>query len=92
MIRQADGTGAMQIAQPDEEWVTRARWRAVYAADATTLQVDDTDIGTLRAGTLVYSDHGDRQRWRVRPVDPLATRAWWMEFTPHSTPHPGATR
>lgn len=84
MIRQTDGTGTMQAAVPEDEWISRARWRALYAADATTLQVDDTDIGTLRAGTLVYSQHADRQRWRVRPVDPLATRAWWMAFTPHA--------
>lgn len=85
MLRTSTGHGAMHLALPDTEWVSRAPWRGLYAADTMTLQIDDTDaVTTAAGGTLVYSDHGARQRWRLRPQDPLAARAWWLEFTPHA--------
>lgn len=87
MVRQDAGRGAMAIAVPDEEHVSAAPWRALYAADATRLQIDDTDAATLPGGTLLWSDHAARQRWRVEPIDASAARAWWLEFRPH----PGAS-
>lgn len=78
MVNQAAGRGEMACATPDEEWLQRAAWRACFAADAATLQIDDTDAAVLRPGTLIWSDHAQRQRWRLRFTDPLAARAWWL--------------
>jgi len=81
MVRRDTGSGALAVAEPDVEHVSRARWRAVYAADATRLLIDDTDAATLQPGTLLWSDHATRQRWRAEPLDPSAARAWWIEFS-----------
>lgn len=80
MVRTDAGRGSLWRARPDDEWFASNAWRALYAADAMTLQIDDTDVAALRAGTLIWSDHAQRQRWRVRPADPLATRGWWLSF------------
>ena len=78
MVNQAAGRGEMARAVADGEWLHRAAWRACFAADAATLQIDDTDVATLRPGTLIWSDHAQRQRWRLRFTDLLAARAWWL--------------
>jgi environmental stress-induced protein Ves len=83
IVRAEAGHGAMAIALPDEEHVSAAAWRGLYAADATRLQIDDTDAALAPAGTLLWSDHAARQRWRVEPADTSAARAWWLEFRPH---------
>jgi environmental stress-induced protein Ves len=84
MVRRDAGVGAMRIAVPDEEHLSPASWRALYAADAMRLQINDADAATLAAGTLLWSDHAARQRWRVEPLDASAARAWWLEFHPHA--------
>jgi environmental stress-induced protein Ves len=83
MIRRSAGSGLLAMALPNEEHVSRARWRGLFAHDATRLQIDDTDAATLQAGTLLWSDHAPRQRWRVEPLDASAARAWWIEFQPY---------
>lgn len=80
MVPMAQGRGEMWLAEPEAEWLHRAAWRGCFAADATTLQIDDTDVAALRPGTLIWSDHAQRQRWRLRPADPLAGRAWWLAY------------
>jgi environmental stress-induced protein Ves len=84
IVRSQAGRGAMAIARPDEEHLSAAAWRGLYAADATRLQIDDADAALLPAGTLLWSDHGARQRWRLEPLDVSAARAWWLEFRPHT--------
>jgi hypothetical protein len=88
IVRAAAGRGAMSIAVPDEEHVSAAAWRGLYAADATRLQIDDADAAFAPAGTLLWSDHAARQRWRVEPADASAARAWWLEFRPHEKGQP----
>jgi environmental stress-induced protein Ves len=83
MVRRSAGAGAMSMAVPGEEHVSVASWRALYAADAMTLQIDDTDAATASAGTLLWSDHAARQRWRAQPLDAAAARGWWLTFQPH---------
>lgn len=82
MVQRSAGRGAMAVAVPGQEHVSAASWRALYAADAMTLQIDDTDAATAGAGTLLWSDHAARQRWRVEPLDAAAARGWWLEFQP----------
>jgi environmental stress-induced protein Ves len=84
IVRTDAGRGVMSIAVPDEEHVSAAAWRGLYAADATRLQIDDADAALLPAGALLWSDHAAHQRWRVEPNDASAARAWWLEFRPHA--------
>lgn len=86
MVRRDAGSAALHAATPDAEWLTRAPWRGLYAADAVTLQIDDAGMSTVAAGTLVWSSAGARQRWRMRPVHAPAPRAWWIEFEPRVNP------
>ena len=62
----------------DAQWFSTAPMRALFAAEAMRLQIDDADAALLPAGTLVWSDHAARQRWRV--IDNPAPRAWWMSW------------
>jgi environmental stress-induced protein Ves len=80
LVPAAAGAGAMARAEPGVEHLANAAWRALFAADAMKLQIDDTDAATVAPGTLLWSGHGARQRWRVEPIDPSASRAWWLEF------------
>jgi len=86
MVRRDAGAGTLAVAEPDVEHVSRARWRGLFAADATRLQIDDTDVATLQPGTLLWSDHAGRQRWRVQPLDASAARAWWIDYSPSEVP------
>jgi environmental stress-induced protein Ves len=86
MVRRETGAGTLSIAEPDVEHVSRASWRGLFAADATRLQIDDTDVATLQPGVLLWSDHAARQRWRVQPPDASAARAWWIDYTPIEGP------
>jgi len=82
LVRADAGHGAMALTQPGEPWFSTAPWRALYAAAAMKLQIDDTDAARVDPGTLLWSDHAARQRWSVEPLDPAAARAWWLEFRP----------
>ena len=81
MVRSEAGRGAMVLARGGEEWVSAARWRAVFTAEAATLQIDDSDAATLPAGTLAWRDGAGQQRWRLLPGD-APVRAWWLQFKP----------
>ena len=81
MVRSDAGRGAMLLAHRGEEWVSTARLRAVYTADAATLHVDDSDAATLPAGTLAWCDGASQQRWRLKPGD-THIRACWLQFKP----------
>lgn len=81
MVRSDAGRGAMLLARSGEEWVSTAWLRAVYTADAATLQIDDSDAATLPAGTLAWCGGAGQQRWRLKPDD-APVRAWWLQFKP----------
>lgn len=81
MARSDAGRGAMLLARGSEEWVSTARLRAVYTAEAATLQVDDSGAVTLPAGTLAWCDGASQQRWRLKP-GAAPVRAWWLQFKP----------
>ncbi len=86
MLQRDAGTGALRAAEPGHEWISSAPWRGLYAADAMTLCVEGIDRDSLPAGALVWSDAGAQQRWRMRPANAQAARAWWIEFEPKASP------
>ena len=83
MVRSDAGRGAILLARAGEEWLSSARLRALYSADAATLQIDDTDAAVLQAGTLVWADDAGQQRWCLK-AGAAAARAWWLQFKPRS--------
>lgn len=89
MVRQAAGRGGMQRARLDDEWVSHAPWRALFAWVPVVLQINDTDAASVGPGTLVWSDHGAHQRWRLHAAAQGASplQAWWLEFHPQSGVH-----
>ena len=84
MARSDAGRAAMLLARGGQEWVSTAWLRAVFTADAATLQIDDRDAATLPAGTLAWHEGAGQQRWRLKPGQTPATpaRAWWLQFKP----------
>jgi environmental stress-induced protein Ves len=80
MLRRDAGQSAMRVAQPGEEWVHHAPWRALFVAVDALLQVDDHTALALPTGTLAWDDHAAHQRWGISAQQgPL--RAWWLHFT-----------
>lgn len=84
MVRSDAGRGAMRLARAGDDWVSTARLRAVYTAEAATLLIDDNDAATLPAGTLAWCDGAGQQCWRLKPGDP-PVRAWWLQFKPKAS-------
>ncbi|MBI5258894.1 MAG: HutD family protein [Burkholderiales bacterium] len=84
MLRRGAGRAAMQRVQGDDEWISTASLRAVYAAEPMILQVDEADAARLPAHALAISQHAGRQRWRVR-AESDTPLAWWLGFEPAPT-------
>ena len=81
MIRRDAGAGGMQRAVVDDEWISAAPLRALFAVQPARLQIDDADAARLPAGSLAWSAHASRQRWRVQSDDD-ALVAHWLWFRP----------
>lgn len=81
MVRRDAGTGGMQRAVVDDEWISAAPLRALFVAQPARLQIDDADAARLGAGSLAWSAHAARQRWRVQKNDD-ALVAHWLWFRP----------
>ena len=81
MIRRDAGRGAMQRAQVGEDFAPRARFRALFSADALMLQIDGSDARRLPAFALAW-DAQAHGRWRIAATRPV--RAWWLHFEPHA--------
>ena len=80
MIRRGAGHGSMQRAQAGEDFAPRAAFRALFAADALTLQRDGADALRLPALSLAWADGGAHGVWRIAADVPV--RAWWIHFQP----------
>jgi hypothetical protein len=80
MVRRDAGRGAMQRAQAGEDFAVRARFRALFAADALTLQIDGNDALRLPAFALAWDASGAHGRWRIAAE--ASVRAWWIHFEP----------
>ncbi len=89
MIRSDSGRGALRVARPGERWDSDAPLRAVFAWDATTLQVDQQTPLALPAGTLAWCEQAAQQSWLLaaaphadKSAAPPPPRAWWLHFKP----------
>jgi environmental stress-induced protein Ves len=82
MIRRGTGRGAMQRAQAGEDFAAHARFRALFTADALTLQVDGTDALQVPPFALAWADGGAHGVWRIAADAPV--RAWWIDFEPNA--------
>jgi environmental stress-induced protein Ves len=80
MLRRDAGHGAMQRAQAGEEVAPRARFRALFSADALMLQVDGSDALRVPAFALAWDASTAHGVWRIAADTPV--RAWWIHFEP----------
>lgn len=84
MVRSDAGRGAMSLVAADQDWTSSAAVRAVYTAEAATLQVDGSEPLPLPAGTLAWSDRAADQTWRLH-AGSGGTRAWWLQVKVRAT-------
>jgi environmental stress-induced protein Ves len=80
MIRRGTGRGAMQRARTGEAFAPRGRLRALFAADALTLQIDGADALQLPPYALAWDHGGAQDVWRIAAA--ASVRAWWIHFEP----------
>ena len=80
MLRREAGRGAMQRAQAGEDFAPRARFRALFSAEALLLQIDGSDALRLPAFALAWDASTAHGRWRIAGDAPV--RAWWIHFEP----------
>ncbi len=78
MARRGSGRATMQRTEAGAVFAPRHGLRALFVADAATLQIDGTDARRLQPFTLLWSDaaHG---AWRLADA-PRPPRAWWLGF------------
>ncbi len=78
MARRGCGRATMQRAEAGTVFAPRGGLRALFVADAATLQIDGADAQQLQPLTLLWSDaaHG---AWRLAD-QPTPPRAWWLGF------------
>jgi environmental stress-induced protein Ves len=85
MVRRGQGRATMQRAEPGVDFHARAALRALFCADAVTLQVDGSDARVLAPFTLLWRAGGGHGPWRLHS-ELARPRAWWMSFQPTGNP------
>jgi uncharacterized protein len=75
MARRDAGSSRLQAAHTGSDLTGSFAWRALYAADAATLEVDGW-AQPLAADTLYWTDSHDHGDWHLRQ----AGRAWWLTW------------
>ncbi|MBN8508415.1 MAG: HutD family protein [Burkholderiales bacterium] len=83
MIMREAGRGGMQRAHAGEDFAPHAAFRALFSADALTLQIDGADAARVPAMSLLWADGGAHGVWRLVAESP--PRAWWIHFEPSAT-------
>lgn len=83
MVRREAGRGAMRRARDGEDFAPRDAFRALFTADALTLQVDGADAARVPAMALLWAAGGGHGVWRIAADAP--PRAWWIHFEPRPT-------
>jgi environmental stress-induced protein Ves len=78
MGRRASGQATMQRAEPGAVFAPRRGLRALFVADAATLQVDGADALRLEPFSLAWSE-APQGVWRLADA-PVPPRAWWLGF------------
>jgi environmental stress-induced protein Ves len=81
MLKRAAGRGAMLRAERGEAFAPRGRFRALFAADALTLQIAGADALRVPPFALAWSDRAQGV-WRIAADVPV--RAWWVHFEPNA--------
>ena len=76
MIRRDRGTGDLRRAHAGSRATGIADWRALYTADALTLEIDGATM-PVPADTLLWVAHDEPIGWQV--LDEGA-RAWWLSW------------
>jgi environmental stress-induced protein Ves len=76
MVRR--GRGEMRRAMPASGAPTGTPWRALYTADAATLELDGA-VMPLPAGTLAWLHSDEPVGWQLQDE---AVRAWWLTWSP----------
>lgn len=84
MCRRGSGAADMQRAEIGVAWNHPARLRALFSADAVTLQTETGESVALAPFTLVWAE-GASSAWRISSFVPQP-RAWWMSFDPQDRP------
>ena len=82
MCRRGSGHADMRRAEVGAAWDHPARLRALFSADAVTLQTDAGESVALSPFTLVWAE-GANTAWRIGSLVPQP-RAWWMSFDPQA--------
>ncbi len=85
MARRGQGRSTLQRAEPGLDFHPRAMLRALFCADAVTLQIDGSQARVLAPFTLLWSSGGADGLWRLQS-ELQRPRAWWMGFQPTGTP------
>ncbi len=75
MVRRRLGRATMTVAAARDMLEASPRWRGLFAADALALDIDGQTLD-VPAGSLVWSDAPQMQRWSLAEVG--AARAWWL--------------
>lgn len=82
MAQRGHGRARMQRAEPGIDFDDGAFVRALFCADALTLQAGDSDPIAVDPFSLLWDDAGGAQgAWRVLACG-TRPRAWWMTFQP----------
>jgi environmental stress-induced protein Ves len=76
MIRRDRGNGDMRHAHAGSRATGIADWRALYTADALTLEIDGATM-PVAAETLVWVAHDAPIGWQVLESDACA---WWLSW------------
>jgi environmental stress-induced protein Ves len=85
MVQRGQGLAAMQCAEPGADFHGPAALRALFCADAVTLQIDGSDARLLAPFSLLWSAGGAHGLWRLHSeLD--RPRAWWLSFQPAGMP------
>ncbi len=77
MARRGSGRATMRRAAPGAVFAPRSGLRAVFVADAATLQIDGADAQRLEPFTLAWADNATGV-WQL--ADMPTARAWWLGF------------
>jgi environmental stress-induced protein Ves len=78
MVRRGSGRATMQRAEAGAVFAPRGGLRALFVADAATLQIDGADAQRLPAFTLLWSEAA-QGAWRLAD-QAMPPRAWWLGF------------
>lgn len=80
MLRRSAGSGELRRARPGSTAPAGTPWRALYTADALTLELDGAWM-PVGAGTLLWLQSAEPVGWQL-PEDAPELRAWWLSWRP----------